>query len=228
MTDPLLPPPAVSRPAAVGLPDADTVADWFRANSRRIGIAGLSLLVAAGAVWAYSYSRDQASVQAEASLASARRNVYAGNAPLAQADLRKVVQRHGSTSAGVQARMQLAQLMFEDGKVPEGIAELTAARDLRAGKQFRASIEGLIAAGEEQRSAWAPAAEAYRRAAAAAATDMEREAFRADEARALMNGNDRAGAAKAWQALLKSENEGIAAEAAVRLGELTAKPAAGK
>ena len=53
-----------------------------------------------------------------------------------------------------------------------------------------------------------------------------RDGYRADAARALASAGKAAEAAKIWEELAKDPTSFYAAEARVRIGELTAKPAA--
>jgi outer membrane protein assembly factor BamD (BamD/ComL family) len=51
----------------------------------------------------------------------ARRSMEAGTCRLAQSDLQKVYNKYGSTAAGVQAAMLLAQIDYDQGKYQDGV-----------------------------------------------------------------------------------------------------------
>jgi predicted negative regulator of RcsB-dependent stress response len=162
--------------------------------------------------------------RAEQSLVAAARSFQSGNMPLAQSDLEKLVARYGSTSAGSQARLLLAQILYDQGKVDSGLKVL---EDVGSGPggAFQASVHGLRAAGLEQSGKNAEAGAEYERAAGAARGDVERDSYRADAARAFTAAGDTAKAVSIWQALAANEESPVSAEAKLRIGELTAKPA---
>ena len=82
-------------------------------------IGGVVIVLAAGGYWFMMRSRELAAASAERALMLARRSMEAGNLPLAQSDLQKVYSKYGSTAAGVQAAMLLAQIDYDQGKYQE-------------------------------------------------------------------------------------------------------------
>jgi len=78
---------------------------------------------------------------------STMRVVMSGNAALAQSDLQALLRRYGGTTAAIQARMLLAQVLFGQGKVDEGLKELDA---VSSPGPFAASLHALKGAGLEQ------------------------------------------------------------------------------
>lgn len=101
-------------------------------------------------------------------------------------------------------------------KMPES----GAAGDLSAG------VRNLTAVGYAGMNKPAQAAAAYLAAAERARFDADADAARANAARALTAAADTAGAVKIWTLLAGKEKSLEAAEARIRLGELTVKPAA--
>ncbi|MEW5917299.1 MAG: hypothetical protein AB1762_12880, partial [Gemmatimonadota bacterium] len=77
----------------------------------------------------------------------------------------------------------------------------------------------------EQSGKNAEAGAEFERAAAAARGDAERDSYRADAARAYTAAADTAKALAIWQALAADEQSPLSAEAKLRAGELSAKPA---
>jgi hypothetical protein len=188
--------------------------------------AYVAVAVIVVAVGAYMWRRSEAVKQARAEqqLVAAARTFSSGNLPLAQTDLERLVARYGSTTAGGQARMLIAQILFEQGKVDSGLKVLDRVGS-GPGGAFTASVHALKAVGLEQTNKNAEAATEYERAAEASRGDIERDSYRADAARAYAAAGDTAKALAIWQALAADEQSPASGEAKLRIGELTAKPA---
>lgn len=201
---------------------AESAIDWVQAHARQLGIA--AIVVAAVAVGSWVVSRSNATKAAGASraLSEAQRSVASGNLPLAAADLQKLVQRYGSTSAGTQARLLLAQVYFQQNKVAEGMKLLDESGNAGA---LQASLHALRAAGLEQTSKPAEAASEYLKASAASTLATEKAGYRADAARAYAMAGDTAEALKLWQEMADDVSSPMNAEAKLRMGELGAKVA---
>lgn len=202
---------------------AESAFDWARANAKYIGIAVVVVALAV-LVWVFyrQYQNSQAA-QAETQLSRARQSYAQGNLPLAQTDLRRVVSRYEGSTAGSQAAMLLAQTYFEQGKPDSGLAVLNEGEP--AGADL-AAFEALKGAGYELKKEYAQAAQHYRTAAERTDVKLARSGYLADAARALTAAGNKPEAAKIWQSLVEDETSPINAEARVRLGELTATPAA--
>ena len=201
---------------------ADSVMDWAKANAKPLGIA-VGVVALAAVLWVVGNQwKNQRADAADAALNRARQSYTQGNLPLAQTDLRRVITRFGGSSAGSQATMLLAETYYEQGKADSGL------RVLNEGKPSsldRASFEALKGAGYEQQKKYAEAAERYRAAAGLTEAKVEKDRYMTDAARTLTAGGNKAEAAKIWTALSKDNASSFAAEARVRLGELTAVPA---
>ena len=202
---------------------ADSAMDWARANARAIGIGAIALAVVlgGGALWRRSSAIKEE--RAGKALSEAQRSFASGNLPLAQSDLQKVVQRYGGTRAGIQARLLLAQVHFGQGKPVDGVKTLD---DINSPGVFASAVHALKGAGMEQQNKPIEAADHYLQAAKDATSDIQRDGYRVDAARAYAAGNRPADAIKIWQSMAADESSAYSSEARVRLGELTAKPAA--
>ena len=201
---------------------ADSMMDWARANSKPIAI-GVAVVALAAVTWLFvSKWSDSRADAAEVALNRARQSYSQGNLPLAQTDLRRVITRFGSSAAGSQATMLLAQAFYEQGKPDSG---LKALNEGKASGTDAAAFEALKGAGLEQKKQYAEAAERYRAAAGLADAKIAKDRYMADAARALTSANNKAEAAKIWTALSTDNMSAFAAEARVRLGELVATPA---
>ena len=197
----------------------ENISSWFSANQKPIiyGIAAIAI----AAVSIFVYRSNDASNREKAS-----RALYVAQAPLSQgklseaaAALEKVANRYGSTTAGQQASLLLAHVLFDQKKFDAGIASLKKAQG-SASADFAASFEGTIAAGYEAQSKFVDAAEHFGKAAALAKFPMEKGTFFSSQGRALMSGGKLAEARTVWEELTKDESLPFAQEARVRLGEI--------
>lgn len=196
--------------------------DWVRANARIIGIAAAVVAIAV-VIWIVGNQwKNRRADQAESLLNRARQSYSQGNLPLAQTDLRRVITRFGGTSAGSQATMLLAQSYYEQSQPDSGLKVLN---DGKPSNTDKAAFEALKGAGYEMKKDYVKAAERYRAAAAAADAKVAKDGYLADAARVLALADKKADAAKIWSDLAKDPTSAVAAEARVRLGELTITPA---
>ena len=199
--------------------------DWVNLNTRALGIGLVVLALAAAGVALWGRSRTIRAQRAERAYFEAQRSVVAGNLPLAQTDLDRLIKRYEGTRASARAAMSLAQVHFDQGKFQEGIAVLDRARNAGGSEQFRAGIESLLAAGYEGLGRFLDAADHYLKAAEAATFEADKDNFKAGAARAYMAGGNTAKAKELWTQLATDEMTATSAEAHIRLGELEAKPA---
>ena len=206
---------------------AQTLLDWTRVNSTALSIGAVVVLVAAGVYWFYSRSRQIQAENAAKALMNAKQSMSAGNIPLAQNDLQSVYSRYGSTPAGIEAAMLLAQLDYDAGKYQDGLTVLQKASGSSAAADVQATILSLEGDGYAQMKQLAKAGKAYEDAAAAAGGMQTEHAFLAAKAaRTYAEAGDTAKARDLWTRLAKDPNtQAVAAEARVRLGELTAQVA---
>ena len=210
------------RPAA-RYRDEDSITDWFLRNKTAVSWGILALVVAIAGLWYYQRSRALRQQNAEKAYFQARQSAAAGNLPLAVSDLKKVATRYEGTRPGIQAAMFLAQSLYDQKKHKEGIAELRKALS-DAPDDFVPSIHVLIANGYEELRDFAAAATEYKAASSATRFPAEKAQYLAAAARSYMAGGKPAEAKAIWTDLAADETGPMAAEARVRLGELTAKP----
>ena len=218
-------PPVAASSAAPDLTDrTESFMDWVQLHTREL-LIGL-ILVAVIALGAFLYQRNRASTErnAERAFFAAQSRVQSGDAAAAETELDALAGAYPNTAGGAQAALLLAQLRYDAGKFDEGLAAL---RRIQGGApdEFKAAVQALIAAGLEGKGDYAAAAQAYQQAAGFAAFDLERQAHRADAARAMAMGGDAQGAIAIWQEMANDPTSPFSAEARVRLGELQAVPA---
>lgn len=205
---------------------AQTFLDWTKINAKALTTGAVIVLVVAAGYWFYLRQQEIKSANAEKSLMNAKQSIAAGNPALAQSDLQKVFSQYGSTTAGVEAAMLLAQMDYDGGKYQDGISMLQKAAGSSGASRNQTAILSLEGDGYMQLNKAAQAAKSYEDAAAAAPGDIERSYEQAKAARAYTASGDTANARKLWTTLADDPKAAtVAAEAKVRLGELTAAPA---
>ena len=203
---------------------AESVMEWVQAHGRQLGIGAIVVVALAAGSWVVSRSNATKAAGASRALNEAQRSVASGNLPLAVADLQKVVARYGSTPAGTQAKLLLAQVQFQQGKLPDGMKVLDEIGGSAGAMQ--ASYHALRAAGLEQSGKAAEAAEEYLKASTSSALPSEREGYKADAARAYVAAGNKTEALKLWQAMADDQASPLNSEARLRVGELSASVAA--
>jgi tetratricopeptide (TPR) repeat protein len=202
----------------------DSFADWFQLYSRQISWAVLVLAAIAGGGWFYMRSKNLKAERAEKALFVAEQSIP-GNLPLAESDLRKLIVRYDGTQAAMQAQLALAQLLYDQGKYQEGVAELKkAVPKLESSKDFASSAHLLQAAGYEQLKKFLEAGNEYMSAAKTARFDSDRQRYESFAARSFQLGGRVEDAKRIWTRLAADSKGTVAGEARVRLGELTATP----
>jgi predicted negative regulator of RcsB-dependent stress response len=197
--------------------------DWFSLHSREVAWAGIAVVVLGAGGWFYTRSRELKSERAEKAYYQAVRAVTAGNLPLAESDLRKMIQRYDGTESAAQARLQLAQILYDQGKHQQGVEELRLAEDkIEKSERYGEGAHLIMAAGLEQLKKFNEAAAQYEKAAKIARFDSDRQRYMSLAAGAYVSAGNKAKAKEIWTELGKDSKGTVAGEARVRLGELTA------
>jgi len=200
--------------------------DWFQLHSREAVWGGIAIVALAAGGWFYSRSKDLKAERAEKAYYQAQRSVGAGNLPLAESDLKKMIARYDGTTASIQARLQLAQLMYDQGKYQQGIDELKAAEEkFGDSKDFGSAVHMVMAAGYEQLKNYNAAGDQYEKATKVARFDTDRQRHLAQAAMVYLQAGNKEKAKQIWTDLGADSKGAVAGEARVRLGELTATPA---
>jgi predicted negative regulator of RcsB-dependent stress response len=208
-------------------PLADLLAQWFRGNTRLVLGAAAIVVVVGGGYVLWGKNLELKARNAERQLLSAKMAMRSANPALAVTEFQRVVERYGGTPAGGEGAMMLAGLLYEQGKYGEGVAALEAAAGKVPGPMV-AALKSLIADGYLEMNRPADALRWYEDAAASARYGGEKAAIQARAARAATAAGQADRAKALWTSLRDNqENPSAAAEARVRLGELTAAPAGG-
>lgn len=171
--------------------------------------------------WLYSRAQAGKEYRAEQALTQARVSLQSQNPQLAQADLERLVANYPGTGAGTQGALALAEVHYAKGEYQKGIDVLSQAKP---SEEFATQVAGMLGDGYSQLGKAREAAQEYRRAAEATPFKEERESHLADAARALTTAGDTTSAVQIWQELAANPSSVYAAEARIRIGELTAKP----
>jgi predicted negative regulator of RcsB-dependent stress response len=203
--------------------DDESITDWALLHRRQLTWGLIAVAVLLGGFWFYNRSQSIKAQRAESAYFQARQAAAAGNLQLAVSDLRKVVTRYEGTRSGTQAALMLAQTHFDQKQFKEGL-EVLKKVESSASDDFKPSIHVLEAAGYEELKDYAAAAERYKLAAAATEFPVDKAKYEAAAARNYMAAGKPNEAKAIWTELAKDEAHPEAAEARVRLGELTAKP----
>ncbi|GAC1658801.1 MAG: hypothetical protein NVS4B3_26460 [Gemmatimonadaceae bacterium] len=204
---------------------ADTFVENLQANWRTIALMAGAVVAIALSFLFYSRWSEGKAERADQALGRAEQSLAAGNAPLAQTDLQRVVKVYGGTLAADQAALLLAQLQYDAGKYQDGATGLESYLANRSGSPFQAAGLALVAGGYEELARPADAARLYQKAADVARFPTEKAEYLADEARALTTAGNAPAAEALWRRIAAEPKGPASSEARVRLGELEAQAA---
>jgi predicted negative regulator of RcsB-dependent stress response len=202
----------------------ESIFDWLHVNSRLVTIAAVVVALVGVGGWLYTRAQAGKELRAAQTLQRAEQSMGQGNIPLAQTDLEKLVSTQRGTAGAAQGAMLLAQVHYDKGEYQKGIDALM--KSGAASKEFEAPAEALIGDGFSQLGKYAEAAAHYRKAAEVTRFQNDRDGYLAEAARNFAAAKDTTQARQLWEEVLKNGNSVWASEARIRLGELTARPAA--
>jgi predicted negative regulator of RcsB-dependent stress response len=211
-------------------PRAESFLDWFHVNSRWVAVGGAAVLAAGLIAWYVPKAREMKNEAADKQLLAAQQSLDPRNPnqALAESDLRKVADRYAGTPAGTEAGLVLARLQLEKGDNQAAAAYLQQLRGKVGKGPQAATVIGLLGDAYAQLTKYAEAAAQYEQAAAATTMPNEKAYLLSKAGHAYMAAGKQPEARKIWEALAAQEdNQAVAAEARVRLGELVATAARG-
>ena len=200
--------------------DTDSLLDAFVARQREIMIGTIVVLATAGGLFLWRQSELKKADRADQAFREAANNFYAGDLPLAKADLQKMVGRYSGTTAGIQGSMMLAQIFYQDSNWTEGVKVLQTAQGSSAARPFASALEALMAAGYADLKRYDDAAKHYGAASDKAEFGADKDLYRADAARMLVLAGKKDEARKIWADIAAREDSPLWGESHVRLGEL--------
>jgi TolA-binding protein len=213
--------------APVDEPRAESFLDWFQINSRLVTIGTTVVVVVALGLWIVKKTNANAIVNSDKQLMVAKQSLGSGNQQLAEADLKKVVDKYGDKPAGAEAGMLLAQLQLDRGDAASAITGLTALVGKAGSGPNAPAVVGLLGDAQVQGGKFADAAASYEKAATITNMPSEKQFWLNKAARAYVAGGNAAKAKTLYEALAsQSDNDVVATEAKVRIGEMAtaAKP----
>ncbi|MEO5589903.1 MAG: tetratricopeptide repeat protein [Gemmatimonadaceae bacterium] len=204
----------------------ESLMDWFQLYSRQVIWGGVAIVALGAGGWFYTRSQELKAERAAKAYLTAQRSVAAGNLPLAESDLGKLISRYDGTPASMQARLQLAQVLYDQGKYQAGIDQLKGVEG-KMGKsiEFGSAVHLVMASGHEQLKKFNEAAAEYEQAAKAARFDEDRQRYSSLAAAAYLDAGDKEKAKTIWTELGADSKGTVAGEARVRLGEMAAQTA---
>ena len=209
-------PPGPQRPSF-----SERFVEWIRAHRQLASWVGAILVVGAGLfVWTISTKRRTEEI-ASRDLQGARFAFENQNLPLAASELAKVVENYSGTNSAAEARILLANVRLLEKQPQQAV---TVLKDFAPGapEAYRAQAYGLLGAAYEDMGQPRQAGEAYENGSAAARLDFLKAQMLSDAGRAFTSAADTTRAVADYRRIVKEfANEGMAAEAKVRLGELT-------
>ena len=218
-TSPLGAPAAA--PGALRPSLTDRLVGWAKAHQKITSWTGAILLVGAGLfVWTLSTQRRTEEI-ASRDLQGARFAFENQNLPLAASELAKVIANYAETNAAAEARILLANVRLLEKQPQQAV---TVLKDFAPGaaQAYRAQAYGLLGAAYEDMGQPRQAGEAYENGSAAARLDFLKAQMLSDAGRAWTSAGDTTRAVADYRRILTEfAKEGMAAEAKVRLSELT-------
>jgi TolA-binding protein len=186
--------------------------------------AGIIVLVVASATWWMITAQQRKEAFAATELADARMVAAAGNLALAASDLDQLVNTYGSTVAGEEGALLLAQIRLMEKQPEAAAAALRRLIDGGPSDQFVAPAQGLLGNALEEAGDYASAAASYLSASDAAWYGFLSAEYLLDAGRAFELAGDTAAAVGSYQRVLRDfdlpEAQQFAVEARVRLAEL--------
>lgn len=199
-------------------------AHWAETHRSQVlaALAGIAVLVAA--FFVYRGLARAGEEEAARSYIEARQAYFAGNYQLAVSDLQTFIDSHGDTSYGDDARIFLADALYQAGD-PQAAVETLQWFHSHEDSPFAVNALLLEAAAYQGMGSLDPAAETYRQALERTDVDAQRVQILGSLADVYVLKGDAEQAAAQLQAIVDLDPEAPAADLARReLAELTVRP----
>src|SRR5207247_4668110 len=200
---------------------SDRFVAWVKRHKQLSSWIGAVIVIAAVLfVWQLSTKRRAEEI-ASRELQGARFAFENQNLPLAASELAKVIANYAETNAAAEARILLANVRLLEKQPQQAV---TVLKDFAPGapQAYRAQAYGLLGAAYEDMGKPRDAGESYENASAAARLDFLKAQMLSDAGRAWTNAADTTRAVADYRRIVTEfAKEGMAAEAKVRLSELT-------
>lgn len=208
--------------AHMGSDAGDRAVEWVTQHGRRITIGAAAVVLLGGGVWFTREARVKKENFASRELSQARTAAGAGNFQLAASDLSRIVSTYGSTPAGQEAMVLLANVRMQQGQTALAVAELQEFLSGSPQREFFAPAAGLLGMALEELGDLSRAADAYQQAADAVGYSMIRSQYLIELGRVAWTAGDTARAAAAYERVIEENEDDLAAvtEAKFRLAEM--------
>ena len=208
-------------PEAAGATTEERLAVWLHANRKAVGIGAGAIALVVVVTWFMASAGQRKENFARVQLEQAWGAADAGNAPLAAAELQKVVDNYAGTEAASEARLSLNETRLSAGQSQLAADDLTALVASRPARAVLAQANVLLGAAYENLGKGAEAAAAYQAAVEAAELDYQKAEALLGAARAYRSAGQSDKAIEALRIILEKYPETSAyAVAEVRLGEI--------
>ena len=216
--------PAAPAAAAASGPPPDVASRaraWFKAHKQLASWIG-TIIVVGGVLFVWTMLTAGRSEEAASRELQGARFAYENqNLPLAANELAKVLANYDGTHAAEEARLLLANVRLQLNQPQQAVAALQGYAG-GASTAYKAQAYGLLGAAYENMGRFREAAEAYENGSAAARMDFLKAQMLTDAGRAWTIARDTARAIADYRRVVKDfDKQGAAAEAKVRLAELT-------
>jgi len=203
-------------------PDAQGLLERLQANRKVLTGAGVALALLVLVGWFMVESGRRREAAASGLLESAWSLQDQGNLPQASTELQRVIDSYGGTDAAMQATLALNQVRLESGQAQIAADALRAFVAGNPAAEYAAAAHRLLGVALENLGQPAEAAAAYQAAATAALTGPLKAEALLSAARAWRSAGNSEEALRALRTILTDhKDEAVAAEATVRLAELT-------
>jgi predicted negative regulator of RcsB-dependent stress response len=218
MTTPTIP----SNDLPASQPKPESFLDWYHINSRWITIGAVVVGVGAFGAWFVQRTSLNETINSDKQLQLAEQSLKVGNAALAENDLKKVADKYPTKPAGTEAGLILAELRLDRGDAAAAVSGLRDLSSKVSKGPNAAQVSGLLADALAQQNKPAEAAIEYERAASLTSMPNEKNVWLSKAGRAYITAAKPADARKIFEILAaQTDNESVAMEAHVRLGELS-------
>lgn len=206
---------------ATGEGAAESAIEWMTRHRRALGIGVGGLVVLILVVWFAVASGKRKEAFALQALEGARTSMDAGNLPLAQNELQRVIDTYRGTDAALQATLSLNVVRMQSNQHELASQDLQALLDRVSSGPVAAQAAHLLGIALENQGKSSEAADAFERSSELSTLTFEKADALLHVARARTAAGDSAAAIAALERIL-SEYPASAAvtEAKIRLGEL--------
>ncbi|HEX9165127.1 MAG TPA: hypothetical protein VF862_04415, partial [Gemmatimonadales bacterium] len=155
-------------PEAAGPSTEERLAAWLHSNRTAVGIGAGAIALVVIVTWFMATATQRKENFARVQLEQAWGAADAGNAPLAAAELQKVVDNYAGTDAAFEARLSLNETRLSAGQSQLAADDLTAFVASGPPRAVLAQANVLLGAAYENLGKGAEAAAAYQAAVEAA------------------------------------------------------------